>query len=381
MQNFVVNASDFKTGGEPRAYALYVLARNARAPIGELRYYADARIDRFATPLARAQIGAALAMMGDVKRAGQAFASAKSSFDIAAPGQARRDYGSSLRDGAALLTLAAESRTAQISTPDLMDVIATAYQARTHTSTQEQAWLLLAAHALSDQIKSAKIAIDGAPVTGTLQRVIRASDLGRDVVITNNGPERVDAVVSVIGASFEPQPAAEKGFKIERSYYTLDGEKLEMASARGGTSTVKQNDRLVVVVKIDSDEAKGNILLADRLPAGLQIENPRLVDGGDVQSLNWLKTSLRPNHTAFRDDRLVAAFNLANLPKRKRQPTTAANGGAVVEPPVATVSVAYIVRAVTPGDFVHPAASVEDMYRPERYARTSAGTLTVAADK
>ena len=40
-------------------------------------------------------------------------------------------------------------------------------------------------------------------------------------------------------------------------------------------------------------------------------------------------------------------------------------------------TLAYIVRAVTPGTFVHPAATVEDMYRPEHYARTAAGTLTV----
>jgi uncharacterized protein YfaS (alpha-2-macroglobulin family) len=40
--------------------------------------------------------------------------------------------------------------------------------------------------------------------------------------------------------------------------------------------------------------------------------------------------------------------------------------------------VAYIVRAVTPGSFVHPAATVEDMYRPTRYARTSAGKLEIA---
>jgi alpha-2-macroglobulin len=32
---------------------------------------------------------------------------------------------------------------------------------------------------------------------------------------------------------------------------------------------------------------------------------------------------------------------------------------------------------VTPGAYVHPAATVEDMYRPERYARTAGGKLTV----
>jgi hypothetical protein len=43
--------------------------------------------------------------------------------------------------------------------------------------------------------------------------------------------------------------------------------------------------------------------------------------------------------------------------------------------------VAYIVRAITPGKFVYPAATVEDMYRPERYARTASGKLTVSAEE
>ena len=37
--------------------------------IGDLRYYADAKLDDFATPLAQAQIGAALALYGDTQRA------------------------------------------------------------------------------------------------------------------------------------------------------------------------------------------------------------------------------------------------------------------------------------------------------------------------
>ena len=34
----------------------------------------------------------------------------------------------------------------------------------------------------------------------------------------------VQAVVTVSGAPVVPEPAAENGFKIERKYYTLDGE-------------------------------------------------------------------------------------------------------------------------------------------------------------
>ncbi|MNP69902.1 hypothetical protein D3C76_1660630 [compost metagenome] len=39
---------------------------------------------------------------------------------------------------------------------------------------------------------------------------------------------------------------------------------------------------------------------------------------------------------------------------------------------------AYIVRAVTPGSFRHPSASVEDMYRPDFRAWSDGGTVTVA---
>ena len=76
LQNFISYAQDFEQGGEARAYALYVLARNGRAPIGELRYYVDTKLDRFSTPLAQAQLGAALAMLGDKARAEKALQAA-----------------------------------------------------------------------------------------------------------------------------------------------------------------------------------------------------------------------------------------------------------------------------------------------------------------
>ena len=40
-------------------------------------------------------------------------------------------------------------------------------------------------------------------------------------------------------------------------------------------------------------------------------------------------------------------------------------------------SVAYTMRAVSPGKFAQPAATVEDMYRPELNARTGTGTVEV----
>ena len=55
--------------GSEIAYALYVLARNKRAAISDLRYYVDTQLDQFASPLAQAQLGAALAFYGENARA------------------------------------------------------------------------------------------------------------------------------------------------------------------------------------------------------------------------------------------------------------------------------------------------------------------------
>src|SRR6185312_15016122 len=70
LRNFVATAPEpNKNGGRELAYALYVLARNGAAPVGDLRYIADVRLNDLATPIAKAQIAAALAMMGDKGRA------------------------------------------------------------------------------------------------------------------------------------------------------------------------------------------------------------------------------------------------------------------------------------------------------------------------
>jgi uncharacterized protein YfaS (alpha-2-macroglobulin family) len=400
LGNFITNAQELKeAGGEDRAYALYVLARNGRAPVGELRYYADTKLDLFATPLSKAQLGAALSMLGDKQRAETVFAAALAQFDDkkAEVPLARDDYGSQLRDGAGLVTLAAETGIAKAEAPRLVTVVSAAYRNRAHTSTQEQAWMLLAAKALGDEQAGLSLAVNGAPVSGSVLRTLTPQELETGVDIANNGDTPVDAVVTVVGAGLKPELPASKGFTIERSYYKLDGSKVDLASANGGTSDVKQNERFVAVLKVTSDEAHGRVLLVDRLPAGFEIENPRIVDSGDVKTLDWLKSSIKAEHSEFRDDRFVAAFDFAVNGARTAHdggegesedngdPAAAADqavqsaeeAAKLANAPQATATVAYIVRAVTPGRFVHPAATVEDMYRPERHARTASGTLSV----
>src|SRR5262249_46625226 len=125
----------------------------------------------------------------------------------------------------------------------------------------------------------------------------------------------------------------------------------------------KQNDRFAVVLKITEPQPQfGRIIVADYLPAGFEIDNPRLVSSGDTGTLAWITDAQEPVNAEFRDDRFTAAF------ERK--------GG---DPSV--FAVAYVGRVVSPGRYVHPQAYAEDMYRPHRFRRPGAGTIEVAAAK
>ncbi len=356
LRNYVAASPEpDKNGGRDLAYALYVLARNGAAPVGDLRYIADARLKDIATPIAKAQIAAALAMLGDRTRAERVYGAALRAL---APQPAlefgRDDYGSELRDAAALVTLASESGAAQPTIDGAVARIDAARGLSAETSTQEDAWLVRAARALTKQTNAIALTVNGDGYQGALYRTLSAGDLDTPLTITNKGDSTVQAVVSVSGAPMTPEPEIDHGFKIERDYYTLDGKKADPSHAA-------QNQRFAVVLKITEPLPKfQRIVVSDYLPAGFEIDNPALVSSGDAGKLDWIAGGIEPTHAEFRDDRFTAAF------ERKAR-----------DAPVFTA--AYVVRAVSPGRYVLPQASVEDMYRPDRYGRTGTAAVEIAA--
>jgi alpha-2-macroglobulin len=358
LRNFVGTAEDpTKDGGRNLAYALYVLARNGAAPVGDLRYFADTKLDAIATPIAKAQIAAALGMLGDRARAERVYAAALASL---APrpvlDYGRSDYGSVLRDAAALVTLASEGAAPRATINGAVERVEAARGLTPYTSTQENAWMVLAARALAKEAQTVALDVGGERTQGALNRNLRPNELAQPLKVTNTGDGAVQVVVTVSGAPVVPEPAAENGFKIERKYYTLAGKPADPAKA-------KQNDRFAVVLRIKEPQPQfGRLIVADYLPAGFEIDNPRLVSSGDTGTLAWIEDAQEPVNSEFRDDRFSAAF------ERKSG-----------DPSVFTV--AYVVRAVSPGRYVHPQAFVEDMYRPDRFGRTTTGTVEVTAAK
>ncbi|MCO5129320.1 MAG: alpha-2-macroglobulin family protein [Xanthobacteraceae bacterium] len=359
VRNFVVNADEpEKDGGRDLAYGLYVLAKNGNAPVGDLRYLADAKLNNLATPIAKAQLAAALALVGDRVRAERVYAAALASLDPKPALQfGRADYGSALRDAAALVSLAGEGNAPRATLTQAVQRVEAARGLSPFTSTQENAWLVLASRALAKDAGNIALDIDGTNVRTVVNRSYKAADLdGRPITITNLGEAPMQAVVSVTGAPLTPEPAAANGFKIERNYFALDGTPADPAQA-------KQNQRFAVVLKITEAKPEyGHIMVADYLPAGFEIDNPHLVSSGDSGTLDWIEDGAEAEHTEFRDDRFSAAIDRA------------ANDQAVF-------TVAYVVRAVSPGKYVLPQAYVEDMYNPARYGRSATATVEVKASK
>jgi uncharacterized protein YfaS (alpha-2-macroglobulin family) len=359
IRNSVVNADEpEKDGGRELAYGLYVLAKNGIAPIGDLRYLADTKLDKLATPIAKAQLAAALALVGDRVRAERVYAAA---VDSLAPKPSlqfgRTDYGSALRDSAALVSLASEGNAPKATLISAVERVEAARGLSSFTSTQENAWMVLAARALSKEANTISLDIDGGAVKAATYRSYKASDVAaKPMRITNTGETPVQAVVSVSGSPVTPEPAASNGFKIERNYFTLDGKPADPSKAR-------QNDRFAVVLKITEAKPEyGQVMVADYLPAGFEIDNPKLVSSGDTGTLDWIEDGEDAQNAEFRDDRFNAAFERGSD-----------------DSPVFTV--AYIVRAVSPGKYVLPQAYVEDMYNPSRYGRTGTGTIEITPAK
>jgi uncharacterized protein YfaS (alpha-2-macroglobulin family) len=354
LSNTLSYTNNVDSEGSEIAYALYILARNKRAAISDLRYYVDTQLNDFRSPLAQAQLGAALAFYGENERARKAFSSALYVLQDDSEGDVyRSDYGSRLRDGAATLALVAESGAGSEPIPALIRIVDQERAGRRYTSTQEDGWMLMAANALINESGSLDLEENGVAVEGNLMRRYTGERLdSQPVTVTNRSDRAVDAVLTVSGVPSAPRGPESNGFTISRNYFDLDGNAVTVGE-------VGQNARMVAVIEVaEHNSWPSKVLVVDLLPAGFEIDNPSLITSANLSAFSWLPEDVNPAHVEFRDDRFVAAFERTG----NSDPS---------------FTLAYVVRAVTPGSYVHPPAYVEDMYRPYLTARGETARMQV----
>ena len=99
-------------------------------------------------------------------------------------------------------------------------------------------------------------------------------------------------------------------------------------------------------------------LVVDLLPAGFEIETATVSKGRSTTDYSWLPNLSEATYTEERDDRFIAALDMKEGMR--------------------DFTIAYVVRAVTPGEFKYPALVAEDMYEPETSGRTAIGKLKVS---
>jgi uncharacterized protein YfaS (alpha-2-macroglobulin family) len=345
-EKFIAGAAD-EPGDKPQdfatqAYRLYVLAFAGKGRPGAARVMAE-QINRLPTPLAKAQLGAALALAHDQPRAAAAFAAA-----LAAP--ARKwwafDYGTALRDQAAIALLLKESGLPGDRLEKLVAVMPGADLSADTLSTQEQSWAAAAGAVLGRNGAPARIALNGGnlPPAPVVSIALTGPATVRDLA-----DQPVWRALSVTGVPAQPLPAARSQMRITRQFKTLDGQPLDL-------DHLKQNTVFVLLLEGKAEDGQAHRAMVQHgLPAGWEIAG-RLA-GGDAPGMAWLGKLSEPEAQPGADDRYAAVVALTEEKPDFR--------------------LAVRVRAVTPGTYELPGAEVADMYRPGVFARQAAGRITI----
>jgi uncharacterized protein YfaS (alpha-2-macroglobulin family) len=361
-----------------RAYALLLAARTGQADAADLRYMHDNDLDRM-EPLGQAQLAAGLAMLGDRPRAVHAFDIAEASLPKEHDALAWRVgdfYRTQLRDTAAMISLAAEIG----DKPRVRRLLAALdrIDARTdRLTTQEQAWLVIAAGVLLESAGSASISVNGVDQPKAAVVSLKRDVEGlQDLAVRNTGTQTLTRVVSVRGLPASAPPADSRHVTIAKSVTAADGSAVDLGH-------LVQNQRLVVHLlgNVD-DDSYHQSMLVDPLPAGFEIERvvpaPKPSEGN---GLPWLGAITPTRIAEKRDDRFMAALDFGGLPADNGDTSGEADGQEKKTAPLDPrhFNLAYVVRVVSPGRFVLPAASIRDMYRPDVEARTEVGAVTIGA--
>lgn len=136
--------------------------------------------------------------------------------------------------------------------------------------------------------------------------------------------------------------------KVRKTFYNRDGGIVN-------PENLVQNDLVVVKLTIEglSQARVENIAIADILPAGLEIENPRITT---LPNIDWMKNRCREKYLDIRDDRIIFFTDLYGT---------------------GSCSFYYLARAVTPGTFKMGPASADALYRGEYHSYNGGGLVKI----
>ncbi len=225
-----------------------------------------------------------------------------------------------------------------------------------HGNTQETAFIVTALGGyladIAKNVDKAAATISGsegnASVSGNKVYSGTHEGAGGSFTVSNTGGTTifVNATTGGIPQNPDLSPIADK-IAVTRTVYTSTGEAF-------GDSAYRQSDSYVIGFELKCDQEVKNLVVADLIPAGFEIENPRLEP--DAIPTGPFEGAATPTYLEIRDDRLVVAFDELDHGTHKFY---------------------YIARAVTPGTYQYPAVEAECMYDASVHGRGETGTVEV----
>ncbi len=261
-------------------------------------------------------------------------------------------YSSPLRNLGLVLNTLLETDGDNLQITPLARQLSKAIQSASYINTQEASFAVLALGKVAKKT-SASTVTGSALVNGKKIAAFDGKELkiakgivNQKLAITTQGKGDLywfaqSEGMSATGAFVEE----DQGLSIRRQYLTRDGKPV---------SVLHQND--LVVVKLSLSSTNGlpveNVVVTDLLPAGFEIENPRITEPRDMP---WIKNAAIPTYYDIRDDR-IHFFTTADKIEK---------------------SFYYQVRIVSKGTFTTGPAAADAMYQGEYRSYSGGGKLKV----
>ena len=331
-------------------YTLYVLALMRRGDVATMNY-CKANQSLLALD-SKYLLAATYLMMGD-KASYQSLLPKKFEGERSENAHSGSFY-SYIRDEAIALNALLETDKQNLQIPIMSKHLSEQIRSKKYLNTQESAFSLLALGKLAKQSEKsnlkASIKVEGKEIAKFEKEdlVLAENILGKTLQVGSAGAGILYYFWEIQGVSASPKVKEEDSFlKVRRTFYNRAGQEIK-------DTEFAQNDLIVVKVSIQSTDGStvGNVAITDLLPAGLEIENPRLVQ---TAMLPWVKDASIPDYVDMRDDKIHIFCE--------------ANGS--------TKNFYYLVRAVSVGEFQMGALAAEAMYASEYHSYFGARKVSV----
>jgi uncharacterized protein YfaS (alpha-2-macroglobulin family) len=331
-------------------YALYILALAGQPEKTLMNFYRTSK--QLLTTDTQYLLAGAFALSGDRK----AF------LEILPPMFATEDpkrtsggcFDSPIRSAAIMLNVLLETDPNNTNIVRYMEYVSALFKKYYWYTTQEEAFALLGFGKAARRAGGTKV--KGSVTLGGKQTAydggnkrINIEQFDSKVTIALQGEGRIYYSIVQEGIRKDGQVRIEdKNLRVRRQFFDRYGNAV-------GLDGIKQNALLVVRLTIQSDlDQLENVAISDLLPAGFEIENPRLTDNSEY---SFTSNADNPVYVDIRDDRINYYTNFGYSDRDR--------------------VFYYLVRAVTRGEFNYAPVVGEAMYDGDYYSASGGGKVRI----